>query len=269
MDVCKYTAKKPNAQGICHYTEQENLTWQRLYNQQIKIIQNRACDQFMDGLHALNMPQDRIPQLHEISRVMMNATGWSVAPVAALISSEKFFGLLANRQFPAATFIRIPEEFNYIKEPDIFHELFGHCPLFLNPAYASFVEQYGKFALKTQGKVQNRLLRLFWMTIEFGLLKTDKGLRIYGGGILSSPEETVYALESTTPERKPFNILDALRTPYRIDIKQPIYYILDKLDALFDIFNSNIEALITEAIALGDFPPKFEKNSTTNNEGVC
>ncbi|MCH9643236.1 MAG: phenylalanine 4-monooxygenase [Gammaproteobacteria bacterium] len=270
MKTCKYIAKTPDEKGICHYSDEENQVWQRLYDTQMDIISGRACDQFIEGLEMLKMPRHRIPQLHEVSEVMMQATGWSVAPVAALITPGKFFGLLANRQFPAATFIRTAEEFNYVEEPDIFHELFGHCPLLLNPAYADFVEQYGQLALKENSAKQNRLLRLFWMTIEFGLVDTAEGLRIYGGGILSSPEEMLYAIESKQPTRNPFNILDALRTPYRIDIKQPIYYILDDLNMLFDIFhNHDIDALIDEAIELGDFEPQFEKKPSQQEKGAC
>lgn len=265
MQGSKYVSKTPDANGICHYTQHEDETWHMLYQRQMQVIQNRACDEFISGLEILNMPADHIPQCHEISAGLQQATGWAVEPVPALIQPRRFFDLLANRKFPAATFIRTRDEFDYLQEPDIFHEIFGHCPLLTNPNYARFVEQYGKLSLQVTPQEQNKLLRLFWLTIEFGLVETTKGLRIYGGGILSSPEETIYALESKHPKRLVFNMLDALRTPYRIDIKQPIYYIIPKLSALQDILETDIIAAIRQAIQLGDFAPEFPTKDTENS----
>jgi len=255
----KYLSKKLDQNGIAHYTDQENETWNILYQRQMETIQDRACDEFLEGIALLGMSKDRIPQCPDISKTLQQTTGWSVAPVPSLISSQRFFTLLANRQFPAATFIRIPEELDYLQEPDIFHEIYGHCPLLTNKDYADFVETYGKLSLEVSPNIQNRLLRLFWMTIEFGLMETPKGTRIYGGGILSSYEETIYALGSPIPERKPFTILDALRTPYRIDIKQPVYYILPSMHTLYDILHSDLFAYVEEAVELGDFNVNFSK----------
>ncbi|MCB1827078.1 MAG: phenylalanine 4-monooxygenase [Coxiellaceae bacterium] len=256
----KYISKKPDQYGYVEYTAEENETWKILYERQMQAIKDRACDEFISGVHALAMNSDGIPQIPEINKHLKKATGWSVAAVPSLISSERFFELLANKQFPAATFIRTREELDYLQEPDIFHEIFGHCPLLTNKNYADFVEAYGKLSLKVTPKEQNKLLRLFWLTIEFGLLETRDGLRIYGGGILSSYEETLYSLESGVPKRLAMNILDALRTPYRIDIKQPIYYYISSLDTLYDILQTDLMSLVHEAIKLGDFEPEFTKD---------
>lgn len=253
----KYVSRKPDENGIVHYTTEENETWKILYERQKDTIRDWACDEFIEGIDILGMSSDRIPQCPEISEVLQKRTGWSVAPVGSLISSEKFFTLLANKQFPAATFIRTREELDYLQEPDIFHEIYGHCPLLTNKDYADFVEAYGKLSLEVTPEIQNKLLRLFWFTIEFGLIDTAKGVRIYGGGILSSYEETIYSLESDAPKRIPMDIVGALRTPYRIDIKQLIYYIIPGMHMLYDILHSDLLSYVSEAIELGDFEPEF------------
>ena len=188
-----------------------------------------------------------------------------------MISPDKFFTLLANKQFPAATFIRTRKELDYLQEPDMFHEIFGHCPLLATQHYADFVQAYGELALKANPKERIKLLRLFWLTIEFGLVETPKGLRIYGGGILSSKEETIYALESDTPERKPFNTVEALRTPYRIDIKQPIYFIIKNMDTLFELLQADIMSYVRQATELGDHPPayKMDTQGAANDNAIC
>lgn len=231
--MSKYIAKKPDSQGNIHFTAEENATWQILMERQLKVIEGRACNEFMDGLKKLNLPTDRIPQCYEISEVLGKATGWAVEPVATIIPLDEFFSLLANRKFPAATFIRIREELDYLQEPDIFHEYFGHCPLLTNQAYADFAEWYGKTALSVDSHTRSLLGRLFWFTVEFGLVETAEGLRVYGGGILSSAEETKYALESTIPQRDPFDLIKTLNTDYRYDQIQTQYYVLEKLTDLF------------------------------------
>ncbi len=230
-----YESKKPDAHGIVEYSPVENETWAILYERQSKIVQNRACDEFLKGLEVLNMPKDRVPQCAEVTKSLKKATGWAVSPVQKIIPLRTFFELLANRHFPAATFIRTREDLDYLQEPDIFHEFFGHCPLLTNPAYANFVESYGKRALQAKPDHRSVLGRLFWFTIEFGLVKTLQGLRIYGGGILSSFEETQYALESPVPERLDFDIRQVMKTAYRYDEIQKRYYVLDSIQDLFKI----------------------------------
>lgn len=259
-----YVSRQPNEHGIIAWSDEENAIWSELVARQLKHIPGKACDEYMHGLELLNLPDDRIPQLHEINEVLQETTGWQVAQVPALIPFDEFFRLLANKQFPVATFIRTREEFDYLQEPDIFHEIFGHCPLLTNPAFAHFTHQYGKLGLAATPKERVYLARLYWFTVEFGLLQTEAGLRIYGGGILSSPGETEYAINSDKPERKPLVPLDALRTPYRIDIMQPIYYTISKTDELFEIAELDIMALVREAMELGLFEPKFPPKDKTN-----
>jgi phenylalanine-4-hydroxylase len=239
----KYISRQSDENGIIQWSDEENQIWQQLYERQVTLLPGRACDQYMQGLDLINLTKDRIPQLKDIDEVLMRETGWKTAEVPALINFTEFFTLLANKQFPVATFIRSKEEFDYLQEPDIFHEIFGHT--------------YGKLGLAANKEDRAYLARLYWFTVEFGLLKTPDGLRIYGGGILSSPGETHYALESDIPERHPLNPIDVLRTPYRIDIMQPLYYVLEDFDNLFDISQMDIMALVEEAKKLGLFEPKF------------
>ncbi|MGP4847938.1 hypothetical protein ACTXGQ_27840, partial [Marinobacter sp. 1Y8] len=196
----------------------------------------------------------------------------------------KFFKLLANKSFPVATFIRRFDDMNYIEEPDIFHEIVGHCPLLTHPAFAAFNETYGKLGLSATKEERWFLARLYWFTIEFGLVGSRiENRRIYGGGILSSPSETVYALDHTSygqpeaqntiqyqtkqhqskpqPEHRAFDLLDVLRTPYRIDQIQPIYYVIDELDTLFDIVNSDIMGAVKKAMSLGLFEPTYPEKT--------
>ncbi|MBZ9560141.1 MULTISPECIES: phenylalanine 4-monooxygenase [Modicisalibacter] len=253
----RYQAHHPDADGIIHYSETENATWQTLMARQTAIIEGRVCQEYLDGLERLALPMERIPQLGDVDRVLQATTGWRTAPVPALIPFDTFFELLANRRFPVATFIRTPEELDYLQEPDIFHEIFGHCPMLTNPAFAEFTETYGKLGLAASKQERVYLARLYWMTVEFGLVDTPQGRRIYGGGIISSPKETFHAL-SDVPAHHPFDPIDALRTPYRIDILQPLYYVIDGLDTLHELAGRDIMALVHEAMALGLYAPTFE-----------
>lgn len=251
-----YTSKELDPNGMIHWTSTENLTWKTLVDRQEKVIQGRACHEFLSGLDIIDFPRDNAPQLDDVNKILAAKTGWGVHPVPAIIQPKEFFTLLANKRFPAATFIRRPEDMEYLQEPDIFHELYGHTPLLTHQGYADFMQKFGELALKAQPKDRRQLFRLFWFTIEFGLVKTSEGLRCYGGGILSSIGETQYALTDQS-EKLPFNTLDALRTPYRIDIMQPMYFVLDKIDDLFNILEQDVLALLQEAKSLGDYAPKY------------
>ena len=251
-----YVSNLVDEQGFVKWSEQENQTWSELVTRQKEIIKGRACDEFMQGLEILNFDGNKIPQIPDVNKILNDYTGWGIEPVPALIQPQEFFTLLANKRFPAATFIRIPEELDYLQEPDIFHEVYGHTPLLTNQAYGDFMESFGNLALKADPKQRRRLFRLFWFTIEFGLLKVENGYKAYGGGILSSIGETQFCL-TDKPEKQPFDVLTALRTPYRIDIMQPIYFVLNKFDDLFSILDADVLTLLQEAIELGDFEPKF------------
>ncbi|MCW8127346.1 phenylalanine 4-monooxygenase [Microbulbifer halophilus] len=252
----KYVAREPDENGFIHYSTIEHDTWRRLIERQLEVVPGRACDEYLQGLELLDLPRERIPQLEEVSAVLRRETGWEVARVPALIGFETFFGLLAERKFPVATFIRTPEEFDYLQEPDIFHEIFGHCAMLTNTAFANFTQKYGQLGLNASPKERAYLARLYWFTVEFGLLQTRDGLRIYGGGILSSPKETLYAL-GNEPARYDFDVLDALRTPYRIDIVQPIYHVLEDLQQLQELTEIDLMAQVHKAMELGLFEPRF------------
>lgn len=253
-----YIARPVDANGNVQYSDEENQVWSELITRQLPIVTGRACNEYLKGIDLINFPKDRIPQCHEVSSVLQDITGWSLEPVPALIPFDRFFALLADRKFPAATFIRRREDLNYLQEPDIFHEVFGHCPLLTNQAYADFTHMYGNLGLKAAHEDRVMLAKLYWFTIEFGLIKTLQGLRVYGGGILSSMNETPYCLESSIPERKPFNVLDVLRTPYRIDIMQPIYFVIDDFDVLFQLTDMDLIGLIHEARKLGMHEPVYQ-----------
>lgn len=258
MKNSKYTAKTPDRQGYVSYTDAEHAVWHDLYTRQIALLSDRACPEYLEGIEALGITADSIPQVPDINAKLKALTGWSVKPVPALIDFQTFFEMMANKQFPAATFIRSRDEFSYLQEPDIFHEIFGHCPLITLPAYANFMYEYAKLGLNASHADRVMLARLYWFTIEFGLIQTAKGLRIYGGGILSSNGESQYALDSEKPIRKALEPVEAFRTPYRIDIFQPIYFVIQDFSELFHFTKMDLIAIINEARALGMYPPLFE-----------
>lgn len=253
----KYSAHTPDSNGYIRYTDAENETWATLIDRQLPRLEGRVCQEYIDALELMDFPRDRIPQLPEISEVLMAQTGWSVAPVPALINFTGFFELLAKRQFPAATFIRSSHDLDYLEEPDIFHEIFGHTPLLTDYRFAAFTEAYGKAGLAADKRDHAMLARLFWFTVEFGLINTPQGLKSYGAGIVSSPGELDYALNSPIPERQPFDALDALRTPYRIDIFQTVYFVLESFDTLFELANTDLVPMIGEARRRGMFEPTY------------
>jgi phenylalanine-4-hydroxylase len=246
-----YIAKRPNSNGIVDFTKEENEVWHALYSRQIEIVKNRACKEFIEGIQRLELNSQRIPQLAEVSLELKKASGWQVVPVEALISFKEFFDLLAQKSFPAATFIRRIEDLDYLKEPDIFHEVFGHCPLLTHEPFAKFTERIGLLGQNMSKEERVMLARLYWFTVEFGLINTSDGLRIYGGGILSSKGESVYALESPIPMRESFDLLTVLRTPYRYDEMQKKYFIINSFDELYNLINTDLHAAFKQAYSDG------------------
>lgn len=253
----RYIAHVPDAQGFVSYSAEENRVWNILFERQMKLIPGRACDEFLAGLKILDITSKEIPQIPELSEKLKAETGWQVSAVTALISAREFFELLAKKYFPVATFIRIEEELDYVKEPDIFHEVFGHCPMLANKVYADFVYDYACKVLTFPESDWALLQRIFWFTVEFGLVKSAKGLRAYGGGILSSISETVYSVESDIPLRTFFEPVAAFRMPYRIDMLQPVYFVIKDFQVLYDFVLSNISELLMRARELGEYPPLF------------
>lgn len=259
----EYVAHKPDARGRIAWSALENETWAQLVARQIPTLQHCACAAYLAGTQSLNLPNDHVPQLADIDKVLRQTTGWQTQPVPALIDFSTFFKLLSEQKFPVATFIRTPSDMDYLQEPDIFHEIFGHCPLLTNPAFAAFTQTYGKLGLAASKEDRVYLARLYWFTIEFGLLQSSTGVRsIYGGGVLSSPKETQYAVASEVPQREPFDLLTVLRTPYRIDILQPQYFYLASIDDLYDIAKLDIMAAVQLAKAQGLLPAKFLPKKT-------
>lgn len=258
-DKPRYVSKAADASGRVDYTDAEHAIWAELYARQERAIRGKACDAFLHGLEALALPRDRVPQLSEVSAALRRETGWEVTSVPALIPIRDFFQLLANRRFPAATFVRRRDELDYLQEPDIFHEIFGHTPMLTHPYFADFTAAYGRIGLAASDEDRVFLERLYWFTVEFGLLQArNGGLQIYGGGILSSIGETEYAINSPKPKRRAFHLLEALRTPYRIDIMQPLYYVIEDLRDLFELTRMDLIATIQSAKQLPLLPPLFE-----------
>ena len=255
-----YVAKLANKQGDICWSNEENHIWHDLLEQQLACIEQVACPEYIQGLEKLNFPREQIPQLSQINKVLLDETNWQCHAVPALIGFEEFFSLLAQRKFPVATFIRSRDDFHYLKEPDIFHELFGHCPLLTNASFANYTQAYGQMALQASHEQRVFLARLYWFTVEFGLIENEQGLKAYGGGILSSPKETQYALYSNQAKRQTLtvdNLVDVFRTPYKINHLQPIYYTLERLTLLDDIRQYQVEdtfSFIQQAKEQGLFP---------------
>jgi phenylalanine-4-hydroxylase len=219
-------------QGFDRYTEQDHATWRTLATRQHEILQGRIADVFLEGLDRLGISETGIPDFRHLNERLRVATGWEVVAVPGLIPDLAFFRLLADRKFPAGFWIRKPEQLDYIEEPDVFHDVFGHVPLIMQPIYADYLEAYGKAGLvAAEHGALKRLARLYWYTVEFGLAQTPQGLRIVGAGIASSPSETVFALESTSPNRVAFDLARVMRTLYRIDDFQETYFVLDGVEA--------------------------------------
>lgn len=228
------------------YSEQEHNLWLRLYDRQSEILRNRACRQFLDGLGALDLRGSGIPNFEKLNTALKPLTGWEIVAVPGLVPDNVFFDLLANRVFPAGQFIRKPTEFDYIEAPDIFHDVFGHVPLLADPVFADYMEAYGKGGQRAFGHYDlKQLARLYWYTVEFGLIKENGHLKIYGAGIVSSASESVFSLESSSPNRIKFDLERIMRTNYKIDDFQDVYFTIDSFDELF-------------AATLQDFAPIYD-----------
>ena len=214
------------------YTPEEHALYRRLFERQSALVTRLACPQFNAALNALEAASG-IPRFDAVSRRLRAATGWEIAAVPGLVPDDVFFTHLANRRFPVTVWLRRPDEFGYIAEPDVFHDFFGHVPLLFDPVYAGHLCEYGKGGLKAlRLNGLNFLARLYWYTIEFGLMHTPQGVRAYGAGLLSSGSELPHAVESLVPQRFPFDLLGVMQSPYRIDAFQDHYFVIDSFSAL-------------------------------------
>ena len=218
------------------YTPAEHAVWTTLFNRQAKLLPGRACDEFVAGMRALPIGPEQIPDFRRLSEVLMRHTRWQIVAVPGLVPDEVFFEHLANRRFPAGSFIRRPDQLDYLEEPDVFHDVFGHVPMLMNPVIADFVQAYGVGGLRARRLgVLPQLARVYWYTVEFGLVQQFDGLRIYGSGIASSFTESVFALDDASPNRIGFDLERVMRTNYRIDDVQESYFVLDSLDDLLKL----------------------------------
>ena len=217
------------------YSAAEHDRWDRLFKRSRAILHDRACDEFIAMMHALKLSGSGIPNMERLSDRLEKVSGWRVVPVAELVPDDVFFNHLANRRFPAGAFIRSEPEMDYLEEPDVFHDVFGHVPLLANPVYANFMQAYGKGGQRaiSLGRLPN-LARLYWYTVEFGLIRTAAGLRIFGAGIMSSTTESVFALESDSPHRIGFELERVMRTKYLIDDFQQTYFVIESFEKLLD-----------------------------------
>lgn len=253
----RYQAYTPDASGHIHYSAEDDAVWRDLIIPQRARTLRHCSRVFQQGLDTLQMADDRIPQCREISDRLQATTGWRVTPVPALISFDRFYALLADRRFPAASFIRSREEMDYLQEPDIFHEIFGHTPLLANPVIAEFSHHIGRLGCRARPEDHVWLARLYWFTVEFGLIRENGDIRALGAGLASSASELPWAVEDGEPLRRPFDLIEVLRTPYRIDIHQPVYYVLDGLEQLHALMDRDLPAAIDRARSLGLRAPLY------------
>jgi phenylalanine-4-hydroxylase len=215
------------------YTPEQHATWDSLFARQAAMLPGRVDPAFMQGLQILRLSRSGIPDFEELSGRLYRATRWTVVAVPGLVPDEVFFDHLANRRFVAGRFIRSPAQSDYLQEPDVFHDVFGHVPLLAHPVFADYMQAYGAGGLRSMhfGAI-HKLARLYWYTVEFGLIRSGTGLRIFGAGIVSSYGESVYALDDPTPNRFEFDLKRVLRTKYRIDDYQRTYFVIDSFEDL-------------------------------------
>lgn len=237
------------------YTDVEHQTWVTLYERQMKILPGRACDAFMKGLDALDLHGGGIPDFRKMNEALQKLTGWTVVAVPGLVPDDVFFDHLANRRFPAGQFIRKPDQLDYIQEPDVFHDVFGHVPMLSDPTFADYMEAYGKGGARALalGQLKN-LARLYWYTVEFGLMETPQGLRIYGAGIVSSKTESVFCLEDPSPNRLGFDLERVMRTLYRIDDFQQVYFVIPSIESLLAETTKDFGAIYARVKDQPDLP---------------
>lgn len=257
------------------YSAVDHQVWQQLYRRQREVLQGRACDAFLQAQDAMGMTPDRIPKFPELNTVLGTATGWQLIGVEGLLPELDFFDHLANRRFPVTWWIRRPDQLDYIEEPDLFHDLFGHVPLLMLPAFADYMQAYGRGGVKAHGigpEALVHLTRLYWYTVEFGLIRQPDGLRIYGSGIVSSAGESVHCLDSAAPNRIGFNLRRIMRTRYRIDSYQKTYFVIDSFQQLMDATAPDFSPIYAElarqpAIPAGTVLPEDRVFQRGSGEG--
>lgn len=238
------------------YTPEEHATWDTLFDRQRKLLPGRASQAWLRGLEALDLSRGGIPHFEELSERLAKLTGWQVVAVPGLVPDEVFFDHMANRRFVAGNFIRRPDQLDYLQEPDVFHDVFGHVPMLADPVFADYLEAYGRGGQRAMelGALKN-LGRLYWYTVEFGLVREEGDLRIYGSGIVSSAAETRFALEDPSPNRIGFDLERVMRTEYRIDDFQQNYFVVPDFDELLRVtVETDFAPLYERVMAQPDIP---------------
>jgi phenylalanine-4-hydroxylase len=238
------------------YTPEEHATWDLLFDRQAKLLPGRASTAYLKGLEVLRLSESGIPNFEELSARLMKLTGWQVVAVPGLVPDEVFFDHMANRRFVAGNFIRRRDQLDYIQEPDVFHDVFGHVPMLADPVFADYLEAYGRGGVRAMelGALK-QLGRLYWYTVEFGLVQEAEGLRIYGAGIVSSSAESRFALESPSPNRIAFDMPRVMRTEYRIDDFQQNYFVIPSFeDLLRTTVETDFAPLYRDLLAQPDIP---------------
>lgn len=244
-----WTVRQP-AEG---YSASEQDTWRTLLRRQSLLARRHACPEFLAGLTALDI-DERIPHFDRASDMLEKRTGWRIVAVPGLIPDDAFYAHLAARRFPVTVWIRRHDELDYLAEPDLFHDFFGHVPLLADPVFADYMQAYGQRGVEAGPANIHRLARLYWYTVEFGLIRTADGPKVYGAGIISSARETLYAIESDIPQRLPFDARRVMRTAYEIDKLQRTYFVLDDFRQLFDATQVDFPKLYAELASLPELP---------------
>ena len=239
------------------YTAADHAVWATLFERQRELLVGRVSDEFLATQQAMGMTPDRIPRFDQLNRLLRAATGWELVGVEGLLPELTFFEHLAHRRFPVTWWIRKPEQLDYLAEPDLFHDLFGHVPLLMNPVFADYMAAYGRGGVKAHAigpEALVNLTRLYWYTVEFGLIRQPDGLRIYGSGIVSSKGESIHCLESPAPNRIGFDLERIMRTRYRIDTFQKTYFVIDSYEQLMDATRPDFTPIYARLARQGSFP---------------
>jgi phenylalanine-4-hydroxylase len=229
------------------YSDEDHEVWRILFDKRMKQLETDASDVFLKGLSIINLNRNQVPDLREVNANLKPMTGWQSRGVPGYLPAKSFFAFLAQRQFPTTITVRPKTSMDYLPEPDIIHDVFGHVPLHADPVFADFLQTYGQAALHTHDPHHTeRLARLFWFTVEFGLIREDNRLKLYGSGLISSEGEGHHSLKSPDVDRRPFNLERVCETSFEIDHYQPILYVLESFEQLRDAMNSYAEKILNE-----------------------
>lgn len=238
------------------YSDEHHAIWRELFDRQAALLPGRVVPEFLQGLDFLSVAAEGIPDFARLNELLIKATGWKIVAVPGLVPDDVFFDHLANRRFPATHWIRDRTQLDYLEEPDLFHDVFGHVPLLANPVFADYMQAYGKGGLRASGKgALQYLARLYWYSVEFGLIQTAEGLRIYGAGIVSSKSESIFALESDSPNRILFDLKRVMSTRYRIDDFQETYFVIKSFQNLFEATAQDFAPIYQDLDLRPDFDP--------------